>query len=102
MKKFFIYTLLGLLVVSMIAGYFFYRDFKFHTNRPYMNYKKSVAIHIKKGTNVYDIGKLLYLRGVISSYSYFRIFYKFNYADVKLKSGEYTFYKPLNNGRSDP
>lgn len=98
MKKFFIYTLLGLLAVSLIAGYFFYRDFKFHTNRPYMNYKKSASIHIKKGTSVYDIGKLLYLRGVISSYSYFRIFYKFNYADVKLKSGDYTFNKPLTMG----
>ncbi len=98
MKKFFLYFLILILLVSMIGGYFFYRDFEFHTNRPYMNYRKSVSINIKKGKSVYEIGKILYLRGIISSYSYFRIYYKFNYSDVTLRSGDYTFNKPLTMG----
>ncbi len=98
MKKFFIYLLLFLLFVSIIAGYFFYSDFKFQTNRPFMNYKNSVSIIIPKGMTVYEIGKVLYLKGLISSYSYFRIYYKFYYSDVILKSGEYSFNKPLTMG----
>ena len=98
MKKFFFYFFILLLIVSILAGYFFYRDFKFHTNRAYMNYKTSVAINIKKGMGVYDIGKKLYLSGIISSYSYFRIYYKLYYSDVKLMSGDYTFDRPLTMG----
>ena len=90
MKKFFIYLLLFLLFIAVIAGYFFYSDFKFQTNRPFMNYKNSVSIIIPKGMTVYEIGKVLYLKGLISSYSYFRIYYKFYYSDVILKSGEYS------------
>ncbi len=76
MKRYFIYSFVILVVVAAIAGYFIYRDFQFHTNRPYMNYKKSVTVKIKRGKSVSDIGKLLYLRGVVSSSSYFRTYYK--------------------------
>jgi len=63
-----------------------------------MNYQNKVEIEIKKGKGVYEIGKLLYLKGVISSYSYFRIYYKLYFSDVILKSGVYTFNKPLTMG----
>ena len=95
MKKYFIYFLLFLMFVSVFAGYFFYKDFQFHTNRPYMNYEKQVLINIKKGMTVYEIGKHLYLKGIISSYSYFRIYFKLYFSDVMLRSGDYSFNKPL-------
>lgn len=98
MKKFFIYFFIIVFILSVLTGYFFYRDFKFHINRPYMNYKSKVVIDVKKGKGVYEIGKLLYLKGVISSYSYFRIYYKLYFSDVILKSGIYTFDKPLTMG----
>jgi UPF0755 protein len=63
-----------------------------------MNYKNKVVIDVKKGKGVYEIGKLLYLKGVISSYSYFRIYYKLYFSDVILKSGKYIFKKPLTMG----
>ena len=91
MKKVILISLLILFVVFVIVGIDFFKKI----SKPYMGYDKEVKIYIKKGSSVTSIAKLLSENKIISSYFYFKIYYKMFYSKKKFQSGEYLFSTPL-------
>jgi UPF0755 protein len=91
MKKLIISLLLILMVIALVVGVDVYRK----VIKPYKGYAGSIRILIEKGSSVSTIGKLLYQKKVIPSYTYFSIYYRLFFTSIKLKSGEYRFDEAL-------
>jgi UPF0755 protein len=92
MKKTIIFLLVILLLISVVVGLDVYQK----VFKPYQGYSGSITVLIKKGFSVSAIGKLLYQKKIIPSYTYFSIYYRLFFSSIKLKSGEYRFEKPMN------
>jgi UPF0755 protein len=91
MKKTIFFLLIVLIVISALVSYDVYE--KVFT--PYKGYDGTTKINIKDGSTVTDIGKKLFNERIISSFSLFRVYYRFFFNHAHLKSGEYKFNKAM-------
>ncbi|MCP4157591.1 MAG: endolytic transglycosylase MltG [bacterium] len=91
-KRFFIVLIILLVMGASLVGIDFYQ--KVYT--PFKEYKDAITIQVDKGASVSSVGKLLFREKIISSYNYFRIYYRLYFEGASFKSGEYRFGRPMN------
>ncbi|MCP5047100.1 MAG: endolytic transglycosylase MltG [bacterium] len=91
LKKFFIALAILVLITVVLIGLDFYQN----AFTAYAGYSNPVTIQIKKGSSVSVIARTLHNSRVISSYSYFRIYYRLFFNDTHFKTGEYRFDRPM-------
>lgn len=91
LKKFFTVFLIVLVIIAVLLGLDFYQ--KVYT--PYKEYHDKIIIQVKKGATVATVGRILYREKIISSYTYFRIYFRLFFKDTRFKSGEYQFDQPM-------
>lgn len=70
-------------------------DFYLKVFTPFAEYGDSTTVSIEKGASVSAIARQLHREKIISSYYYFKLYYKMFFSDYKLKNGEYYFDRPM-------
>ena len=91
MKKLIALILILLIGVATYLGLDIYQK----VYKPYKGYPSSVTVEIPQGAAVSTIGRILFEKKIIPSYSYFMLYYKLFYKETPLKSGEFEFTSPL-------
>lgn len=91
MKKLIALFLILLIGVATYLGLDIYQK----VYKPYKGYPQKITVEIPKGSPVSAIGSMLFEKKIISSYSYFMLYYKLFHKNTPLKSGEFEFDSPL-------
>jgi UPF0755 protein len=93
------------IIFLLIFGINFYKK----VLKPYKGYENTIIAEIERGSSVSSIAKLLQQKKIITSYFYFKLYYRLFFKEYKLKSGEYQFdrsmtmkqvIKKLNKGKA--
>jgi len=94
-KNFFFIFLIIFIIFLLIFGINFYKK----VFKPYKGYENKTVVEIKRGSSVSSIAKLFQEKKIITSYFYFKLYYKLFFKKYKLKSGEYLFDHPMTMKR---
>lgn len=90
MKKIILFSILGILIVGGISGFFFTRYYLNHEGAP-------VTVEIPQGTTPKQIAEILKSNGVIKSTFVFRAWLKISGADKLLRSGTFNLKKEISS-----
>jgi UPF0755 protein len=91
LKKFVIAFIVLIVIILGLLSLDFYQK----TFIPYAGYDSPVTIYVKQGSTVSSIGKQLHRAKIISSYYYFRLYYRLFFNSSSLKTGEYLFNRTM-------
>ncbi len=91
LKKFLVALIILLVILAALIGIDFYQK----AFTPFAGFDNPVTIHIKKGSSVSGIARMLQRNKIISSYYYFRIYYRIFFSKASFKTGEYRFDRPM-------
>ena len=90
MKKIILFSILGILIIGGISGFFFTRYYLNHEGAP-------VTVEIPQGTTPKQIAEILKSNGVIKSTFVFRAWLKISGADKLLRSGTFNLKKEISS-----
>jgi len=83
-------AILSFIIVALSGVDFYLKIFT-----PYFGNEAGITITIPRGATIEAIAHILHKEKIISSYYYFRIYYRLFFSKTSFKSGEYFFDKPL-------
>jgi UPF0755 protein len=86
-KKFILALFILVVIAVVLVGIDFYQK----AFTPYAGFAEPITVQIRKGSSVSGIARLLYNNKIISSYYYFRLYYRLFFNNTHFKSGEYRF-----------
>ena len=90
MKKFIFFSILGILIIGGVSGFYFTRYYLHHEGEP-------VTVEIPQGTTPKQIAEILKSNGVIKSTLMFRIWVKMSDSDKLLRSGTFELNKEISS-----
>ena len=90
MKKFILFSFLGILIIGGISGFYFIRYYLSHEGAP-------VTVEIPQGATPKQIAEILKSNGVIKSTLVFRTWVKMSDSDKLLRSGTFDLNKEISS-----